>query len=64
MALIIASAGLGDEDFLAAFSSCALPLSSFRHGDHLRLAWLQLQRNPLDESAEISQKRHLKICGA
>jgi hypothetical protein len=53
MALIIASAGLEDEDFLAAFSSCALPLSSFRHGDHLRLAWLQLQRNPLDEALKL-----------
>ena len=53
MALIIASAGLEDEDFLAAFSSCALPLSAFRHGDHLRLAWLQLQRNPLDEALKL-----------
>jgi hypothetical protein len=53
MALIVASAELGDEDFLAAFSSCALPLSSFRHGDHLRLAWLQLQRNPLDEALKL-----------
>jgi hypothetical protein len=38
MALVIASAHLSEEDFLAVFERCELPLSSFRHGDHLRLA--------------------------
>ncbi len=50
MAIIIASAELSDEDFLTAFDGCELPISSFRHGDHLRLAWLQLQRHSLDEA--------------
>jgi len=50
MALVIASAELSDDEFLAAFTSCQLPPSSFRHGDHLRLAWLQLHRNPFDEA--------------
>jgi hypothetical protein len=48
MALVIASAHLDDDAFLAAFSGCELPLSSFRHGDHLRLAWLQLHRHGLE----------------
>jgi CDP-diacylglycerol--glycerol-3-phosphate 3-phosphatidyltransferase len=50
VAIVIASSHLSDEDFLAAFSNCTLPLSSFRHGDHLRLAWLQLRKEPLDKA--------------
>jgi hypothetical protein len=50
MPIVVASAGLSDDEFLTAFGSCALPLSSFRHGDHLRLAWLQLHRKPFDEA--------------
>jgi hypothetical protein len=52
MAIVLASAHLSDEDFLAAFTSCELPLSCFRHGDHLRLAWLQLHRKPFDQALE------------
>jgi hypothetical protein len=48
--MLVASAELTDDDFLAAFNSCRLPLSSFRHGDHLRLAWLLLHRNRFDEA--------------
>jgi hypothetical protein len=55
MPVTLASAHLSDDDFLAAFHSCALPNSEFRHGDHLRLAWLQLHRYPLDEA--LSQVR-------
>jgi CDP-diacylglycerol--glycerol-3-phosphate 3-phosphatidyltransferase len=50
MAVVIASAEVSDEEFLAAFTNCTLPASSFRHGDHLRLAWLLLHRNPFDEA--------------
>ncbi|MGC2161148.1 MAG: hypothetical protein WA634_04500 [Silvibacterium sp.] len=53
MAIVIASGSLSDEDFLAAFNSCTLPLSSFRHGDHLRLAWLSLHQRPFAEALEI-----------
>ena len=53
MALVLASAHLSDEEFLEAFHSCQLLNSEFHHGDHLRLAWLHLHREPI-ESALIS----------
>ena len=53
MALVVASAELSDEEFLAAFTSCELPPSSFRHGDHLRLAWLQLHSKSFDEALAL-----------
>jgi hypothetical protein len=45
--IVVASAALSDEELLEAFDACTLPLSSFRHGDHLRLAWLRLEREDL-----------------
>lgn len=45
MALVCASSYLRDDEFLKAFSACELPLTSFRHADHLRLAWLILRSN-------------------
>ena len=48
--LTIASAALSDKEFLAAFNSCSLPGSAFRHGDHLRLAWIQLHSRPFPEA--------------
>jgi CDP-diacylglycerol--glycerol-3-phosphate 3-phosphatidyltransferase len=53
MAVVVASAGIGDDEFLAAFTSCALPPSSFRHGDHLRVAWLLLHRKPFEEALTL-----------
>ncbi len=53
MTLTVASAHLSDEAFLSAFSTCELPLSMFRHGDHLRLAWLQLHRHPLETASRV-----------
>jgi len=53
MAVVIASAGVGDDEFLAAFTNCTLPASSFRHGDHLRLAWVLLHRKPFDEALAL-----------
>jgi CDP-diacylglycerol--glycerol-3-phosphate 3-phosphatidyltransferase len=50
MAVVIASAELNDDEFLAALATCTLPLSSFRHGDHLRFAWIQLHRQSFDDA--------------
>ena len=36
-----------DQDFLTAFEACALPNEGFHHRDHVRVAWLYLQSNPL-----------------
>ena len=54
--LIVASAEVADDEFLTAFSNCTLPASSFRHGDHLRLAWLLLHRNPFDEALSLVRR--------
>jgi hypothetical protein len=48
MALLLASAHLGDEEFLEAFHGRRLLTSEFRHADHLRLAWLHLHREGLE----------------
>jgi CDP-diacylglycerol--glycerol-3-phosphate 3-phosphatidyltransferase len=45
--LPIGSNALSDRDFLAAIRSCSYPAASFHHADHLRLAWLLLERLPL-----------------
>ncbi len=47
MSLTIASAHLSDDEFLKLVENCELPLAKFRHGDHLRLAWLYVHRQPL-----------------
>jgi len=36
-----------DDEFLRAFEACAIAASDFRHADHVRLAWIYLQRHPL-----------------
>ena len=56
MAIVVASHQLSDDEFLAAFTNCVLPPSLFRHGDHLRLAWLQLHRKPFDEALLLIRK--------
>jgi hypothetical protein len=55
MAIVIASSHLSDEQFLAGFESCELPLAGFRHGDHLRMAWLYVHREPIEEAMEKVQ---------
>jgi hypothetical protein len=50
--LVLASAHLSDENFLEAFHSCRLLNSEFHHADHLRLAWLHLQREPLEAALD------------
>jgi hypothetical protein len=53
MAIVVASSDLSDDEFLAAFANCTLPPSSFRRGDHLRLAWLLLHRKSFDEALTL-----------
>ena len=43
---------LDDQAFLAAIAGGNLPASDFGHLQHLRLAWLHLQRAPLDAAIE------------
>lgn len=41
----------GDSDFLAALEDGSLPAAEFSHRNHLRAAWLYLERHPLPEAA-------------
>ncbi|MFL6451624.1 MAG: hypothetical protein ACJ746_28695 [Bryobacteraceae bacterium] len=50
MPLRVASADLSDDEFLLALESGALEPSRFRHGDHLRFAWLSLHRMSLADA--------------
>jgi CDP-diacylglycerol--glycerol-3-phosphate 3-phosphatidyltransferase len=50
MSVIVASSELSDSQFLAAVADGSLPLESFHHGDHLRLAWLKLHGLPFPEA--------------
>jgi hypothetical protein len=52
MSLVVASAALDDASFLVAVTNGSLPLDSFRHGDHLRLAWLKLHALPFPEALD------------
>jgi hypothetical protein len=36
-----------DDEFVTAFENGTLPLSAFRHADHVRIAFLYLRRYPL-----------------
>ena len=56
MPVVVASSNLNEADFLAAFTDCVLPPSLFRHGDHLRLAWLLLHREPFDKALTLIQE--------
>ena len=50
MPLVFGSASLADNEFLAAFHTCTLDPAMFRHADHLRLAWLYVHQEPLEEA--------------
>ncbi|HWO27113.1 MAG TPA: hypothetical protein VNO30_50635 [Kofleriaceae bacterium] len=41
---------LSDDELWAAFGAAALPAPAWTHRAHLRVAWLFLQRHPLDEA--------------
>jgi CDP-diacylglycerol--glycerol-3-phosphate 3-phosphatidyltransferase len=56
---VLATAHLGDDEFLEAFHSCRLRISEFRHADHLRLAWLRLAREPF-ETALVSVRSGIR----
>jgi N-formylglutamate deformylase len=43
-----------DDGFLDAFENCSLPASEFDHRGHLRLAWLYLERHPLQEAMQLT----------
>jgi hypothetical protein len=43
---------LADAEFIRAFEACQLPNESFHHRDHVRLAWIYLQRYPELEARE------------
>ena len=45
--MLLATAHLDDDEFLAAFYSLRLKSSEFRRADHLRLAWLEVHRKPI-----------------
>jgi hypothetical protein len=63
MAITVGSALLSDEEFLAAFRRCELPLELFRHGDHLRFAWLVLHRHEFEESLQIVREGIRRFAG-
>ena len=44
-------ANASDAAFLAALENGSLPLDAFTHRNHLRAAWLYLERHPLPEAA-------------
>lgn len=45
--LVVASEAYSDGVFLEKFRTLQLQPSEFRHGDHLRLAWIELHQNPV-----------------
>jgi hypothetical protein len=50
MAIVVASAASRDDEFLEQFTNCTLPAERFRHGDHLRLVWILLHRQPFEQA--------------
>ncbi len=50
MPIVIGSAHWSEPEFLSAFEDCSLPLSCFRHGDHLRFAWIHLQAKSVEQA--------------
>nr|WP_232296253.1 CDP-alcohol phosphatidyltransferase family protein [Terriglobus sp. TAA 43] len=49
-------AAMSDGDFLRAFQDRDIATSQFHHGDHLRLAWLLLERLPFDDALDSVRK--------
>jgi hypothetical protein len=55
-----------DREFVSALESCTLPPASFRHRDHVRLAFLYLREEPLLGALEryaASLKRYAASLG-
>jgi hypothetical protein len=53
-----------DNEFIAAFENCTLPLESFRHADHVKMAFLYLSRYPLLEAIRHFSASLLKFATA
>ena len=45
MELNLGTASMSDDAFVRAFEACQLDPGKFHHADHIRLAWLYVQRN-------------------
>jgi hypothetical protein len=45
-----------DDELVHAFESCELPGESFRHKQHLRLAWVYLRRMPHEAAADAMER--------
>ena len=45
----------GDQEFLEAFETCRLAPQLFHHRDHLRLAWIYLQRDASTAPVRIAE---------
>lgn len=43
---------MDDDQFLARFEGCAIPLEEWNHRAHLRVAWTYLRRHGLDGAIE------------
>jgi len=41
-----------DEEFIAGFEACTLPAETFHHEQHVRVAWLYLQRYSVLQTLE------------
>jgi hypothetical protein len=41
---IYGSCGLDEDEFVSRVESCCYPNERFRHGDHIRLAWIYVRR--------------------
>jgi len=46
------SGSLSDDEFIASFENCSLENHSFRHADHVRMAFLYLSRYPALQALE------------
>src|SRR5947209_5264793 len=52
-----------DSSTKSAFHRCELPVSMFRHGDHLRFAWLTLHGCAFDEAVDIVREGIRRFAG-
>ena len=54
---------MSDDEFVAAFEDCSLPLESFRHADHVRMAFLYLGkvRDCVWEDEPLQRNHHLGL---
>ena len=53
-----------DDEFVAAFENCTLPLEAFRHADHVRMAFLYLTRYPPLEALQCFSASLIRFAAA